>query len=360
MNETGGTAARPDSTASPGVSLSLVIPAYNEGPRLDDGVARLRVAIATGAIDPETTEFIVVDDGSTDDTTERAGHLFSGYPHVLLLRLSTNHGKGGAVRAGVAAATAPFIAFADADMAIDPEQTPQFIRALAQADLAIGSRAASGASVNRSSLRRSMMNRVFNRLVNVLTNVGLDDTQCGFKAFRAPVAKLLFHCSVTERFAFDVEILSLARRFGLVIAEVPVQWLRVQGSQIRPWTDARSMAGDVVRARRGAASVAPVPALSVTLPEAAPGSEPDASAPAPSLPPGLPVLRQRGGGLLVLCPLMGDPDVEATMAQIIAQCPGAAVERTALTVAQLGRLAPLPLTWEDDTTAPQSASRPSR
>ena len=77
-----------------------------------------------------------------------------------------NHGKGGAVRAGVAAATAPFIAFADADMAIDPEQTPQFIRALAQADLAIGSRAASGASVNRSSLRRSLMNRAFNRLVN--------------------------------------------------------------------------------------------------------------------------------------------------------------------------------------------------
>ena len=275
MNETGGTAARPDSTTSPRVSLSLVIPAYNEGPRLDDGVARLRVAIAAGAIDPETTEFIVVDDGSTDDTTERAGTLFSPFPHVRLLRLPENHGKGGAVRAGVAAATAPLIAFADADMAIDPGQTPEFLRALAQADLAIGSRAASGASVNRSSLRRSLMNRTFNRLVNVLTSVGLDDTQCGFKAFRAPVAKLLFHCSVTERFAFDVEILSLARRFGLVIAEVPVQWLRVQGSQIRPWTDARSMAGDVVRARRGAASVAPVPTLSLKLPEAAPRSEPD-------------------------------------------------------------------------------------
>ena len=114
------------------------------------------------------------------------------------------------------------------------------------------------------------------------------------------------------------------------------------------------------RARRGAASVAPVPTLSVTLPEAAPGSEPRRVCTRSVLPPGLPVLRQRGGGLLVLCPLMGEPDVEATMAQIIAQCPGAAVERTALTVAQLGRLAPLPLTWEDDTTAPQRASRPSR
>jgi hypothetical protein len=358
MNESGGAVARPGSTPS-GVSLSLVIPAYNEGPRLDDGVARLRVAIAAGAIDPETTEFIVVDDGSTDETTARAGTLFSTFPHVQLLRLSENHGKGGAVRTGVAAASAPVIAFADADMAIDPGQTPQFIRALAHADLAIGSRAASGASVNRASLRRSLMNRAFNRLVNVLTNVALDDTQCGFKAFRAPVAKLLFHCSITERFAFDVEILSLARRFGLVIAEVPVQWLRVQGSQIRPWADARSMASDVFRAgRRGAPSGPPVPTLSIKLPGASPGS--DASAPALSLPPGLPVLRGSGGGLLVLCPLMGDPEVEAAATQIVARCPGAAVERMALTVAQLCQIAPLSMAWDDGTTTPASATPPSR
>jgi len=360
MNETSGAAARPVSTPSAGVSLSLVIPAYNEGPRLDDGVARLRVAVAAGAIDPGTTEFIVVDDGSSDDTTERAGDLFSVFPHVRLLRLSQNHGKGGAVRAGVAAATAPMIAFADADMAIDPGQTPQFLRALEQADLAIGSRAASGASVNRPSLRRSLMNRAFNGLVNALTSVALDDTQCGFKAFRAPVAKLLFHCSVTERFAFDVEILSLARKFGFVIAEVPVQWLRVQGSQIRPWTDARSMAGDVVRARRGAALAAPVPTLCVKLPGAATGSDADGFVPAPSLPPGLPVLRRSDGRLLVLCPLMHQTDVEAAAAQITGQCPGAAVERTALTVAQLDQMAPLSLTWHDDTTTTERAARPSR
>jgi len=355
MNESGGAGARPEPTASPGVSLSLVIPAYNEGPRLDDGVARLRVAIAAGAIDPETTEFIVVDDGSTDDTTERAGILFSAFPHVRLLRLAENHGKGGAVRAGVAVATAPVIAFADADMAIDPGQTPQFVDALAKADVAIGSRAASGASVNRSSLRRSLMNRTFNRLVNALTSVALDDTQCGFKAFRAPVAKLLFHCSVTERFAFDVEILSLARRFGLVIAEVPVQWLRVQGSQIRPWSDARSMVRDVFRASRGGTSGTPVPTLRVKLPGVAP-----VSALTTFLPPGLPVLRRGDGLFLVLCPLMDDPEVEVTAAQIMAQCPGAVVERTALTVAQLSQLAPLSVTPDDDTTTPERASRPLR
>jgi hypothetical protein len=349
--------APPGSTASAGVSLSLVIPAYNEGSRLDDGVARLRTAVAAGAIVPEATEFIVVDDGSVDDTTARAGTLLSAFPHVRMLRLPENHGKGGAVRAGVAAASAPIIAFADADMAIDPGQTPQFVRALAKADLAIGSRAASGASVDRSSLHRSLMNRSFNWFVNALTSVALDDTQCGFKAFRAPVAKLLFHCSVTERFAFDVEILSLARRFGLVIAEVPVQWLRVQGSQIRPWTDARSMAGDVFRATRRAGSVVPVPAFRVKTPGAASGSH--ASLPALSLPPGLPVLGADGGGLLVLCPLMSDTEVETTATQIIAQCPGAALERTALTLAQLCQIAPLSLVWNGDAT-PESADRSSR
>jgi Glycosyl transferase family 2 len=359
VNENGEAVARPGSPSSPGLLLSLVIPAYNEGPRLDDGVARLRAAIAAGAIDPGTTEFIVVDDGSTDDTTERAAALFSSFPHVRLLRLSENHGKGGAVRAGVAAAAAPIIAFADADMAIDPAQTPQFVGALAKADVAIGSRAASGASVDRSSLRRSLMNRAFNRLVNALTNVALDDTQCGFKAFRAPVAKLLFHCSVTERFAFDVEILSLARRLELVIAEVPVQWLRVQGSQIRPWADAPSMARDVLRAgRRGSPPGAAVPTLSVKLPGASP--DPDVSVPALSLPPGLPVLRGSDGGILVLCPLMGDAEVEAVATRIVARYPGAAVERAALTVAQLRRFAPLSMTWDDDTTAPASAAPPAR
>jgi len=358
MNQSGGAGAPPDPAAPRRVSLSLVIPAYNEGSRLDDGVARLRSAIAAGAIDPETTEFIVVDDGSTDDTTERADTLFSAFPHVRLLRLSENHGKGGAVRAGVAVASAPVIAFADADMAIDPGQTPQFTGALAKADLAIGSRSASGASVDRSSLHRSLMNRAFNRLVNALTSVALDDTQCGFKAFRAPVAKLLFHCSVTERFAFDVEILSLARRFGLVIAEVPVHWLRVEGSQIRPWSDARSMASDVFRARRGAASATSVPTLRVKLPGAAPGAP--AAGLAALLPPGLPVLGQSDGTILVLCPLMDDPEVEATATQIVAGCPGAAVERTALTVTQLGQISPLSVTWNDDTATPESASRPLR
>jgi dolichyl-phosphate beta-glucosyltransferase len=328
------------------VALSIIIPAYNEGMRLEAGISRLRAAVDAGAIDAETTEFVVVDDGSTDDTTALARAQFSSFPHVQHVRLAQNRGKGGAVRAGVAVATAPILIFADADMAIDPAQTPQFVHALSEANLAIGSRSASGASVDRPSLRRSVMNRSFNRLVNVLTQVNLDDTQCGFKAFRAPAAKLLFHCSVTERFAFDVEVLSLARRLGLTIAQVPVRWLRVQGSQIRPWTDARSMAADVVKAGRGAAWAAPVPGLTVTLPTVG-----DRDAVRRFLAPWLPVVEQSETQVLVLCPLMSEAQIEMVNSLIMARRDGATVERSSVTVAQLCEMAPLDLSSNDDGVA---------
>jgi hypothetical protein len=338
MSELEEVAARPVSARTSGVALSVVIPCFNEGRRLQDGITRLRGAVDAGAIEPSTTEFVVVDDGSGDDTTAVATALFSSFPHVQLLRLPSNLGKGGAVRAGVAVAAAPVIAFADADMAIDPTQMPQFIASLGGADVAIGSRAASGASVDRPSLRRSVMNRSFNWLVNVLTSVRLADTQCGFKAFRAPAAKLLFHCSVTERFAFDVEILSLARKLGLDIAEVPVRWSRVPGSQIRPWTDARSMARDVYRAGRSVTLGRAVPGL-----EVAPG-EVNAADDAPwrlALEPGVLVLPPRDGKTVVLCPLMDDDRIEATAAQIARRLAGAAPARTSVTVAELCAMAPL-------------------
>jgi dolichyl-phosphate beta-glucosyltransferase len=326
-------ASLPTVPIPPPVAVSLVIPAYNEGRRLEGGLARLRHAIDAGAIEVESTEFIVVDDGSVDDTTARARTLFAPFPHVRHVRLPENLGKGGAVRAGVAAAAGAIIVFADADMAIDPSQMPEFIRALARADLAIGTRAAPEASVDRPSLRRSIMNRTFNRLVNAVTHLSLADTQCGFKAFRAPAAKLLFHCSITERFAFDVEILTLARRLGLSVDEVPVHWLRVKGSQIRPWMDARSMVSDVVRASRATASAPPIPTLSVKVPGEV-GDEAALSLRA-ALPPGLSVLQQDDGRVLVLCPLMAEAGIAAIAERITADHPGAALERTATTVTQL-------------------------
>jgi len=338
--------------------LSLVIPAFNEEHRLEAGFARLRDAIESGEVPADTTEFILVDDGSTDATVARARALFDQLPHVKILQLEKNLGKGAAVRAGVAAAASPSILFADADMAIDPSQTPQFIEALSVADLAIGSRAASGASVDRPSISRSLMNRIFNRIVNTVTRVSLDDTQCGFKAFRAPAAKLLFHCTATERMAFDVEVLLLARRLGLTINQVPVHWLRVKGSHVRSWSDSVSMVHDVLGVRRSADKVAPLPGALVKLP--APSSDDsDESHPGywylKSLSSTLPVIGQGNGTYLVLLPLMDEADVKGLLKEMELKLEGVVPERTMVTEARLRAMAPLALSWDDTAARPRCA-----
>jgi hypothetical protein len=334
----------PDRT---GLQLSLVVPAYNEARRLAEGMSRLVAATTSGDIDPETTEFVVVDDGSTDDTGACASALLGRFPHLVVLRLAENQGKGAAVRAGVRAASAPIIAFADADMSIDPDQTPDFLRALTESDVAIGSRSAVGASVDRPSLRRSAMNRAFNQMVNLLTRVSLSDTQCGFKAFRAPAAKLLFHASITERFAFDVEILALARRLGLTIAEVPVHWSRVQGSRVRPWLDPGAMTRDVIRASRRARSAPAVPALTLHPdPAQVDGHAVALKALEQELAPFVPVVRRPDGSVLVLCPLMTEAQIVGTAAQMAWHVPGGDLQRSLLTVTQLRAMAPLTMSRE--------------
>jgi dolichyl-phosphate beta-glucosyltransferase len=260
--------AREASATDPGgeraLEVSIVIPAFNEAPRLPDRAARLADAVAIGVIDPWTTELIVVDDGSTDETARVAQELLApAFPRLRILRLDENSGKGAAIRVGTAAASAPVVAFMDADMSVDPVQLPQLLEAIKSADVAIGSRSLPNSSVELDSPQRVVMGRTFNALVNALTNVDLKDTQCGFKAFRTPMARILFHFMVVDRFAFDVEVLSLARRLGMRIAEVPVHWREAGNSTVRPVADSISMAFDVLRVR-GREKWPHIPALVVT------------------------------------------------------------------------------------------------
>jgi hypothetical protein len=344
----------PDNVPTPSGSptLSLIIPAFNEADRLDAGFARLGAAIESGAIVPEQTQFIVVDDGSNDQTSARATALFSAFPHASVLRLPNNRGKGAAVRAGVAVATAPIIAFADADMAIDPDQTPTFLAALDQADIAIGSRAATGAHADRPDLRRSVMNRMFNHLVNAVTQVGLDDTQCGFKAFRGPVARLLFHCSTTERMAFDVEILTLARRLNFSIAQVPVQWSRVDGSRVSSWSDSRSMVGDVMRTKRKWRAAPPVASATLTLTRDPEPSEENALA---ALARVMPVFRLDRRHIVVAFPLMDDMAAKAQIATLRTQFGSESVAEHSLSLDNLRSLTPLTTLWPDRAVSPDRA-----
>ncbi|MBV8235677.1 MAG: glycosyltransferase family 2 protein [Acidimicrobiia bacterium] len=222
-------------------ALSVVVPAYNEARRLGDSLPPLLdMARDAGA------ELIVVDDGSDDDTSQVAAAYLAGVPGSKLVRLALNSGKGAAVRAGVAHARGRSIVFMDADLATELSDLPTLLEALETADIAIGSRVVSGATVDGASSARAHMGRTFNRVARKVTGLELRDTQCGFKAFRAPVAQLLFHLGVVDGFAFDVEILALARRMGYRVAEVPVHWHAVPGSRVDVVRDPARMLRDVV------------------------------------------------------------------------------------------------------------------
>jgi glycosyltransferase involved in cell wall biosynthesis len=223
-------------------ALSVVVPAYNEARRLRHSLPPLLDAVSDAG-----AELIVVDDGSDDDTAEVAGAYLAGLPGAAkLVRLALNSGKGAAVRAGIAHARGRSIVFMDADLATDLNDLPALLAALETADVAIGSRVIKGATVDGASSARAHMGRTFNRLARAVTGLDLSDTQCGFKAFRAPVAQLLFHLGVVDGFAFDVEILALARRMGYRIAEVPVHWHAVDDSSVDVLRDPARMLRDVV------------------------------------------------------------------------------------------------------------------
>jgi len=244
--------------------LTIIVPAYNEAHRLSDGIKRFDRAAADGAIDVRTTELVVVDDGSTDATADTARSLIAHLPRHRVVSHPRNRGKGAAIRTGVALATGTHVAYMDADFAIDPRAVPQLVEGLRTNDVVIGSRALPDSMVESTYALRAVMGGLFNRLVTTGTGLQLHDTQCGFKAFRTPVARLLFHLVRIERFAFDVEVLVRAKRLGLAIAEVPVQWTHVPGSTIHPLHDSVTMLTDVYRSRLGLSPTPPVPTVVVT------------------------------------------------------------------------------------------------
>jgi hypothetical protein len=306
---------------------------------------RFRASVADGAVDLEQTEVIVIDDGSTDQTAATARSLLADLPHHRVVSLPGNLGKGAAVRTGVSLARGACTAYMDADMAIDPRAVPQLLDALQTSELAIGSRALPESMVDGTYALRAVMGRLFNRLVTAGTGLGLLDTQCGFKSFRTPAARLLFHLVRIDRFAFDVEVLARARRLGLRITEIPVQWTHVAGSTIHPLHDSISMLADVYRSRLGVLPTPPVPSIVVHDPDGSHerGGLADAvrSVVAGSL-DGEPVpVVDDGSSVLVLLPLIDPAGTATVLSALRAEFEPMSVYRRNLSLDGLGALGSL-------------------
>lgn len=215
--------------------LSFLIPAYNESARLG---ATLGQVLAYLRAQPYSSEVMVMDDGSTDDTVAVAEEYFASHQGRVATRVlsyTPNRGKGYAVRHGLLAAQGAIAIFSDADLSTPIEEIPTVLEPILSGDydVVFGSRALSNSRIgHHQPWLREVSGRFFNRMVRLATNLPYADTQCGFKAFRLDVCRPVVEGAKLDRFGFDVELLFLAHQAGLRLREQAVRWNDAAGSKV--------------------------------------------------------------------------------------------------------------------------------
>jgi glycosyltransferase involved in cell wall biosynthesis len=231
------------------LDLSIVIPAYNEAQRLPKTLISVTTYLKTR---PWSAEILVVDDGSSDVTPGLVTAYRKNHPCVRLVSNGTNRGKGYSVRHGMLDARGEIALFTDADLSTPIEEADKLIEALTKRgfDGAIGSRAMDRTLIEvHQSAIREQAGIFFNRLVRSIMGISFSDTQCGFKAFRTKTARIIFDQQRIERFGFDPEILFLAQRHGLRVAEVPVRWSHDAATKVNVAADGIQMFLDLLTIR---------------------------------------------------------------------------------------------------------------
>jgi dolichyl-phosphate beta-glucosyltransferase len=229
-------------------TLTLVFPCYNEAERLP---RTLGTYLGRLPQMPGRVEVLVVDDGSTDDTAALAGTVAAGDQRVRVIRCERNRGKGFAVRTGMLAAEGELVVFTDADGSYQPEDVERIVAALADAPVAIGSR---DLHIQAGSATRQLASMLFNRAMRTILDLQFRDTQSGLKGFRRQAALEVFGRARLDGFAFDAEVLYLARRLGLRVAEVAVRADERDGSKVRVAVDALTMLKEALAVGRAAAN----------------------------------------------------------------------------------------------------------
>jgi dolichyl-phosphate beta-glucosyltransferase len=232
--------------------LSVVIPAFNEHTRLRTSLDQIVSYFDTRTFD---FEIVVVDDGSQDDTYDVAANYvgeIGSKGNIRVLKNERNSGKGFSVRRGVLESTGKYVLVTDADLSTPVDEVEKLEKEVVAGpcSLAFGSRDIQGSEVLlRQSWLREYAGKTFNRIVRFLTALPFKDTQCGFKFFRADDCRRVFLRQRIDRYAFDVEILHIARILGLKMVEVPVVWRHADDSKVRLFVDGPKMILDLLRIR---------------------------------------------------------------------------------------------------------------
>jgi dolichyl-phosphate beta-glucosyltransferase len=233
------------SASSP--ELSIIIPSYNEEQRLPATLERIGAYLPTLKIDAEV---LVVDDGSKDATASVAESFRAKIPGLRVVANGVNRGKGYSVKHGMQEARGRVALFTDADLSAPIEEAGKLIDALANHDVAIGSRALDRSLITEHESRfREFAGIIFNKIVRIILWLPFVDTQCGFKAFRRERCGIIFEQQTIERFGFDPELLYLARHHGLDAVEIPVRWGHSHATKVSMMRDSVQMFIDVFTIR---------------------------------------------------------------------------------------------------------------
>lgn len=229
--------------------ISIVIAAYNEEQRIGKSLLKIKDYLDAQNF---AYEIIVVDDGSTDNTRQVAIGYQSEISNLKIISYPNNKGKGYALRQGVLASKGESVLVSDADLSTPIEELSFMLPLISgrEYDIVIGSRALNPETIiKKQPWWRQGMGKIFNRIVRLLVLEGFKDTQCGFKLFSGEAARNLFKNARVDRFAYDVEILALAKKRSYRVMEVPVRWLNSPDSKVNPIFDSLQMIFDLVKIR---------------------------------------------------------------------------------------------------------------
>jgi dolichyl-phosphate beta-glucosyltransferase len=234
--------------------VSIVIPAYNESSRIIEPLTKVLAFIER---EGRNAEVIVVDDGSTDTTTNSVEGLFAARPAISsnVVTYRENRGKGYATKTGLLAAEADIALFTDADLSTPIEEMDKLIDPIrsGEYDVTFGSRALDRTLIGtHQPWQREQGGKIMNLIIRKLSRLPFSDTQCGFKAFNMNKFRPLLEVMTIDRFGFDVEFLFVAKQHGLRLAEIPVRWNDVAGSKVSVFRDTFRMVDELRQIRRNA------------------------------------------------------------------------------------------------------------